>query len=76
MGLLRIFIRHFVPLKMAVAPKLLISDQIVAPKACSIPARGEFVESLPSIFKLAGSDLTLSRREVLQENRITERNPK
>ena len=29
------------------------------------------VESLPSIFKLADSDLTLSRREVLQKNRIT-----
>ena len=46
-------------------------DQIVAPEARSIPARGEFVRSLPSIIKLAGSDLTLSRREVLQEKRVT-----
>ena len=46
-------------------------DQIVAPEACSIPARGEFVGSLPSIYKLVGSDLTLSRREVLQEKRVT-----
>ena len=53
-----------------------LPDQIVALEARSIPARGEFVGSLPSIYKLAGSDLTLSRREVLQENRITERNPK
>ena len=29
------------------------------------------VGSLPSIFKLAGSDLTLSRRVVLQEKRVT-----
>ena len=44
-------------------------SQIVTSGARSIPARGESVELLPSIFKLAGSDLTLSRREVLQENR-------
>ena len=40
------------------------------PEARSIPARGESVELLPSIFKLVGSNLILSRREVLQENRI------
>ena len=47
-----------------------LCDQIVAPEARSIPARVESVELLPSIINLVGSNLILSRREVLQENRI------